>query len=95
MLTGPLRGRGEPVAVALSVLWSTAEQRRKTGWARLTEAERRVTMLIGSGHTDRSAATELGVSVNTVGTHLRSVFAKLDIRSRVQLADILHKQTAG
>jgi DNA-binding CsgD family transcriptional regulator len=33
----------------------------------------------------------LGVSVNTVGTHLRSVFAKLNIQSRVQLANELHK----
>jgi DNA-binding CsgD family transcriptional regulator len=38
--------------------------------------------------------TKLGVSVNTVGTHLRAVFAKLNIQSRVQLANQLHKQTA-
>jgi len=57
----------------------------------LTGAERRVATLIGSGHTNKSAAAELGVSVNTVGTHLRAVFGKLGVQSRVQLANELHE----
>lgn len=69
--------------------WSAT--RASTGWTALTPAERRVALLIGTGHTNRSASTELGVSVNTVGTHLRSVFAKLSIQSRVQLANELHR----
>jgi DNA-binding CsgD family transcriptional regulator len=71
--------------------WAATEK-PATGWTSLTEAERRVAELIGSGHTNKSAATELGVSVNTVGTHLRSVFAKLGIQSRVQLANKMHRQ---
>jgi DNA-binding CsgD family transcriptional regulator len=74
--------------------WTTADVRQATGWASLTEAERRVAVLIGSGHTNKLAASELGVSINTVGTQLRSAFAKLDIQSRVQLANILNKETA-
>ena len=70
--------------------WS-ATARAATGWSALTPAERRVALLIGAGHTNKSASTKLGVSVNTVGTHLRSVFAKLNIQSRVQLANELHK----
>ena len=62
------------------------------GWPSLTEAERRVATLIGSGQTNKSAAAALGVSVNTVGTHLRAVFGKLGIQSRVQLANELHKK---
>jgi DNA-binding CsgD family transcriptional regulator len=62
--------------------WPAADARQATGWSGLTEAERRVAVLIGSGHTNKSAASELGVSINTVGTHLRSIFAKLDIQSR-------------
>ena len=50
----------------------------------------RVAGLIGEGRTNKSAAAELGVSANTVGTHLRSVFAKLDVRSRVQLTNLLN-----
>jgi DNA-binding CsgD family transcriptional regulator len=51
--------------------------------------------LIGTGRTNRAAAEELGVSSNTVGTHLRSVFAKLGIQSRVQLANLINHETAG
>lgn len=57
------------------------------GWDALTETEARVADLIIAGHSNRSAAAELGVSTNTVGTHLRSIFAKLDVHSRVQLTN--------
>jgi DNA-binding CsgD family transcriptional regulator/tetratricopeptide (TPR) repeat protein len=69
--------------------WSTAPAASATGWASLTDAERRVATLISEGHTNKSAASALGVSVNTVGTHLRAVFAKLGVQSRVQLANQL------
>ncbi len=72
--------------------WSTTAGRPATGWPSLTQAERRVAILIGSGHANKSAATELGVSVNTISTHLRAVFTKLGIQSRVQLAHELHDQ---
>jgi predicted ATPase/DNA-binding CsgD family transcriptional regulator len=58
----------------------------------LTEAERRVAYLIADGHTDKSAAKALGISVNTVGTHLRSAYAKLGVQSRVQLANALRER---
>jgi DNA-binding CsgD family transcriptional regulator len=35
------------------------------------------------------------VSANTIGTHLRAVFTKLDIQSRVQVANQLHGEMAG
>jgi DNA-binding CsgD family transcriptional regulator len=73
--------------------WSTATARPDTGWASLTEAERRVAVLVAEGHTNRSAAAELGLSVNTIGTHLRLVFTKLGIQSRVQLANTLHAES--
>ena len=72
--------------------WTAAAEKPAAGWPSLTEAERRVAMLIGSGRTNKSAAAELDVSVNTVGTHLRAVFGKLGIQSRVQLANELHKE---
>ncbi len=69
--------------------WSAAAAASASGWACLTEAERRVATLISQGHTNKSAASALGVSINTVGTHLRAVFAKLGVQSRVQLANYL------
>ncbi len=70
--------------------WELATARPTTGWEALTDAEQRVAKLIASGHTNKSAASVLGISVNTVGTHLRAVFAKLDVQSRVQLTNSLH-----
>jgi DNA-binding CsgD family transcriptional regulator/nucleoside-triphosphatase THEP1 len=58
----------------------------------LTEAEMRVARVVASGHSSQSAAAQLNVSVNTVNSHLRSIFMKLDVRSRVQLANLLHER---
>ena len=44
--------------------------------------------LIAEGHSNRTAADALFVSVNTISTHLRSVFTKLDVNSRVQLTRV-------
>jgi DNA-binding CsgD family transcriptional regulator len=60
----------------------------------LSEAERKVGQLISAGQTNQAAARTLGLSPNTVGTHLRSIFAKLDVRSRVQLANAWNEHTA-
>jgi DNA-binding CsgD family transcriptional regulator len=59
--------------------------------ASLTEAERRVAYLIANGHTNKATARSLGISINTVGTHLRSIYSKLGVQSRVQLANLLRE----
>jgi DNA-binding CsgD family transcriptional regulator len=71
--------------------WSATGRRPESGWESLTVAERRVALLIADGHTNRSAAGRLGVSVNTVGSHLRAAFAKLGVQSRVQLANAIRE----
>jgi len=58
----------------------------------LTEAERRVANLVAVGHTNKSAAKSLDLSINTVGTHLRSIYAKLGVQSRVQLTNVLRER---
>jgi DNA-binding CsgD family transcriptional regulator len=75
--------------------WVSGLERPRTGWAALSQAERRVAELISAGQTNQAAARTLGLSPNTVSTHLRSVFAKLDVRSRVQLANVWNEQTAS
>lgn len=72
--------------------WQAADPRPASGWPSLSEAERRVATLIALGKTNKAAAAELGVSVNTVGTHLRAIYAKLAIQSRVQLTNLLRDQ---
>ncbi|MEV7866345.1 AAA family ATPase [Streptomyces sp. NPDC088124] len=65
------------------------KQRPVQGWEALTAAERKVARLIAEGHTNRSAADFLVVSPHTVNTHLTSVFRKLSVNSRVQLANLV------
>ena len=75
--------------------WSAARVRPDVGLGALTEAERRVAVLIADGYSNRAAAGELGVSVNTIGTHLRMAFTKLGVQSWVQLANALRSELAG
>jgi len=74
---------------------NSPEPRPATGWAALTPTELRVVDLISAGHSNRSAAAELGVSSNTVNTHLRAVFRKLDVKSRVQLTIAYRQHTSN
>jgi DNA-binding CsgD family transcriptional regulator len=56
------------------------------GDANLTPAEHRVAEVVAGGATNREAAALLFVSVRTVELHLTSVYRKLGIRSRTELA---------
>jgi DNA-binding CsgD family transcriptional regulator len=60
-------------------------ERPKSGWESLTSAELRVVRAIVDGKTNREAASLLFLSPHTVDSHLRHVFSKLDINSRVEL----------
>ena len=57
--------------------------------AGLTDAEARVAALIGGGMTAAEAAATLGVSLNTVKTHLTRCFDKTGVRSQVALARLV------
>ena len=61
------------------------EEETDRGWASLTDAERRVVSRVGRGMTNRSIAEELQLSRHTVDAHLKHVYLKLDIHSRVEL----------
>jgi DNA-binding CsgD family transcriptional regulator/tetratricopeptide (TPR) repeat protein len=63
-------------------------ERPERGWLALTASEVAVVQAITSGMTNREAAAHLFLSPHTVSTHMRHVFAKLEIRSRVELARI-------
>jgi DNA-binding CsgD family transcriptional regulator len=56
-----------------------------TGWAAMTKSELAVAQLVATGLTNREIAERLFVSPHTVNTHLRQVFAKLEVNSRVDL----------
>jgi DNA-binding CsgD family transcriptional regulator len=62
-----------------------AAEKPATGWAAMTKSELAVAQLVANGLTNREIAERLFVSPHTVNTHLRQVFAKLEVNSRVDL----------
>jgi DNA-binding CsgD family transcriptional regulator len=68
-----------------------SRRRPAHGWESLTETERAVSRLVGEGLTNGSVAKRLYISPHTVNTHLRHVFAKLDVSNRVALAAVVHR----
>jgi DNA-binding CsgD family transcriptional regulator len=57
-------------------------------WAELTAAEIPVARLAARGESNRTIAEHLFLSPHTVDSHLRSIFGKLAIRSRIELAHL-------
>jgi DNA-binding CsgD family transcriptional regulator len=59
---------------------------------KLSAREREIARLISSGHTNKTVAAVLEISLWTVDTHIRRIFAKLGVRSRsamvAQLAEL-------
>jgi DNA-binding CsgD family transcriptional regulator len=54
-------------------------------WQTLTDAELRVAELVAGGLTNRNIAEYLNLSPHTVDAHLKHIYTKLDIHSRVEL----------
>ncbi|HWH06693.1 MAG TPA: helix-turn-helix transcriptional regulator [Gaiellaceae bacterium] len=59
---------------------------RAAAGAALTATEERVASLAGEGRSTKEIAAELVVSPKTVEKHLTSIYAKLGVRSRAELA---------
>jgi DNA-binding CsgD family transcriptional regulator len=64
---------------------NAAAKRRVIGWEALTSTETSVAHLAAGGKTNREIAETLFISPHTVNTHLRHIFDKLGVRSRIQL----------
>jgi DNA-binding CsgD family transcriptional regulator len=71
-------------------------QRAEDGWDRLTESERTVAELVAQGLSNRQTADRIFLSPHTVSFHLRKVYRKLGISSRVDLTRItIERERAG
>ena len=73
--------------VELEKRWT--RRRPVVGWSSLTDSERRLATLVSEGLTNRQVAEQLLISRHTVDSHLRHIFAKLGINSRVGLARLV------
>jgi DNA-binding NarL/FixJ family response regulator len=76
----PRAGGGAP-----NPLGDPLERLPRDEFDRLSPRERDVVRLLAVGHPVQEAATALGLSTNTVRNHMKSVFAKLRVRSQVAL----------
>jgi DNA-binding CsgD family transcriptional regulator len=61
----------------------------ETGWLSLTPGEVIVAGLVADGLTNREVGERVFVSRHTVDFHLRQIFRKLDVTSRVALARVV------
>ena len=50
----------------------------------LTPAETELLKLLVEGHNYKTAAAELGISINTVSFHLRNIYEKLQVHSKTE-----------
>ncbi len=57
----------------------------------LTGREREILQLLARGMTAGAIAEELTVSTSTVKTHMRNVYAKLDIHTQNELLIMVHR----
>ena len=71
--------------------WVVVRGRPGDGWGSLTDTEASVAELAARGLTNRQIAEQTFVSVHTVAFHLRQIFRKLGVTSRVELARIALK----
>jgi DNA-binding CsgD family transcriptional regulator len=62
------------------------------GVGTLTGREVDVARLAASRKSNKEIATALGISPRTVSTHLSSIFLKLEVQSRGELADVARRQ---
>jgi DNA-binding CsgD family transcriptional regulator len=65
------------------------------GWDSLTDTEQRVVELVAGGLSNREVGRQMFLSLHTVAFHLRHVFWKLGVSSRVQLARLAAEHMAG
>jgi DNA-binding CsgD family transcriptional regulator/sugar-specific transcriptional regulator TrmB len=72
-------------------LWSQSRDpfRRGVVAVNLTPRENALVILLARGHTDQSAAAELGLSPRTVAYTLRALMDRVGVRNRFQLALVL------
>ncbi len=71
--------------------------RRKTPspFAALTPRERTIISLVAEGHRNRDIAAALGITEGTVKVYLHTLYQKLEIENRTELAVLVLRQRGG
>jgi DNA-binding CsgD family transcriptional regulator len=66
-----------------------------TGWDSLSDTEQTIARLINQALTNRQIASRVFLSPHTVNYHLRQIFRKLGIHSRVELVRLMQARPPG
>ena len=88
----PGRGSGLRATGTRMRHWKNTD-RPAFGWDSLTDTERCNRDLVAQGLSNREVASQIFLSAHTVAFHLRHVFWKLGLTSRVQLARLVAEQS--
>jgi two-component system response regulator DctR len=72
-----------------------AAEKLRTRLGELTERERDVMQLVAKGLPNKLIADELSISVRTVEVHRARVFDKMEVKSAVELANLLRVPDGG
>jgi transcriptional regulator of acetoin/glycerol metabolism/DNA-binding CsgD family transcriptional regulator len=81
----PILDGSVTVGVVMHLEGTGRANRPVLGLAGLTDTEHTITDLVAQGLTNRQIAERVFVSRHTVDFHLRSIFRKLDVSSRIEL----------
>lgn len=95
-LTGQMRmdvmsGWGADVFVSLPLDLPTRPPGDVAAW-NLAARELEVLQLLAAGHRNRTIASSMGISENTVKFHVRNLFKKLDVGSRTEAIALAHSR---
>jgi len=97
---GPLRIEASPggpdnaVAIVMTLERPAPRPEVPANWP-LTRQERQVAGLVAQGKPNRAISETLFISENTVQTHLRHIYNKLEVTGRTQLLARLFRESAG
>ncbi|MFI6513550.1 response regulator [Streptosporangium sp. NPDC050855] len=81
---------GRLITMATRQVDDSRQRAARTLIARLTDRERQVALAVSEGLSNAEIAESLHLGLATVKTHVGSVFAKLEVTNRVQVARYVH-----
>ena len=58
----------------------------------LTKTEKRIAKLIKDGYTNKDLSEELNISINTVKTHIKHIYDKLNVKDRLSFVGLFKKK---
>jgi DNA-binding NarL/FixJ family response regulator len=80
-----MRGGGSPISPIIArLVLSELQPALPQEAVHLTEREHETLNLLARGFTDAECAGILGISAHTIGTYVKSIYRKLEVRSRAE-----------